>query len=376
MPKKHRPSLKHLLATSASGALRHETGQTHDRSIQEEDSVINRLARSRAAAPRTALPTTSLSSNVVNIREAWHDQFGNMTAEEPPRRVRTAGPAAPRSWQIRPNAKASSSKIAPDTTLASYVDGVTKRDLVEATDLLDLGRLSVPTNIGVPRLLDCCYRAIIRNLDNDVLYWDEEKGEHWSIGGDLRDQIPDLPPHSKAGILANHASHPKPRLSDKSLKALHLLPEHTTRPSNVTSWDEEDLPSPKEMVHHLSITLHPHPHRVLRIVNNHLPAVALTSINLAYSFIPADIEKMVRVLPTGLKELGLVGVRSLNVEDLTHALEVLAKRFMVLEVSLDPYTRLYRHLSSCLDPRRVPPPLPCCVIMADESDPRPVLPPI
>ena len=153
----------------------------------------------------------------------------------------------------------------------------------------------------------------------------------------LREQLPYLENHLKAALLSLSSFQvpPSPRLSDKSLKSL-LLSSIDAPPveEDHTTWD---TPSADTTLRHLPLTLHASPHTLLRQLPS-FSALSLTSLNLAYSTLHPDLERLVTVLPSTLRELGLAGVRvggtkSLNVEGWRRALGMLARKLIVLRVS-------------------------------------------
>jgi hypothetical protein len=213
---------------------------------------------------------------------------------------------------------------------------VTRDDLVEASSLLGAGAIHPSPVKGVQRLLHYVYRSVIEYLDCPDIYWIDEDGTSETYSQVLRNRVEDYREDFKIGLLANHSSHPTPRLSGQSIQAILRPPRDTYNPTDsLTSSDDDidwDSGPLTERIHHLGMTLHPDPCRLLRSVNL-LPTIALTSLDLAYSTIP-HVDKLVTALPTGIKELGLVGVRYPSEAEFVRMLGLLGKKMMLLHVSL------------------------------------------
>lgn len=115
-----------------------------------------------------------------------------------------------------------------------------------------------------------------------------------------------------------------------------------------TEWDDDwDAPElATTALHHLAITLHPSPQTLLGRLRMPLTfaqtsmtsASSLTSLNLAYSTLPTDLDKLVNLLPSGLRELSLVGVRfrgeTVRKADVNRGFASLGRKLIVLTVSL------------------------------------------
>lgn len=344
MPKNnYKPSFKHYISKSIQVALGEEGHGHNDPNGREEDgaSVVERLSRSRAEAGPSR-PRGNGGWNTVQSQPlgAWDEEDRPVVV--PVRRV--AGPAAPPSWRTIPTSTtaASKSQVNPD-------QGITRQQLIQASSLLSRGRIIPPPKLGVPSLTEYVFRTVIRYLDCEEVCWIDEDESTTSYGEFLRREVADYDIRFKMGILAAHSSHPTPRLSDKTIRSLLEPPgySHDTIDTGNDDWDEGPL---MPMVHHLSITLHPTPHRLLKLINP-LPNLALTSLDLTYSTIPIQIEKFVSALPIGLRELGLAGVRCSSEKDFTKMLILLGRRLMLLHVShLHPLHDMTSHKLTSSDP--------------------------
>lgn len=198
---------------------------------------------------------------------------------------------------------------------------------------------------GASKLTEYCLKTVLRYLEDEQVIYPEEDGldhdpheeqstlsmststREMTLGGVLREQTAYLDTHLKVAMLHLAAIQPERsnlRMSDRSLISLLSTagdsydalsdsvsdtPEDREPPLNTDEWEIDDLASTHvSTIHHLPLTLHPSPHTFLRILPS-LPVLALTSLNLAYSIVPLDLEKLVSVLPSGLRELGLCGIR-------------------------------------------------------------------
>jgi hypothetical protein len=197
--------------------------------------------------------------------------------------------------------------------------------------------------------VDYCLHAVLKYLDDESLLY-EENGDNatCALGWVMREQVAYLEPHLKVLLLDTASSLPEHhphRLSDRGLKSVLVMPldltteiidQHHSDTSSATSWDT-DHSTTSPIFHHLPLTLHPSPITILRQVPN-FPSLALSSLNLAYSTL--DLERIVPLLPAGLRELGLCGVRSGTkvvdpVESWRRGLTILGRRLIVLRVGLD-----------------------------------------
>ena len=258
-----------------------------------------------------------------------------------------AGPAPPPSW--RSTASSTTPHSTPSRPSSSTtVRQVTTKDLEHASELFGALALGLQARLGASSLVDETLRAILAHLNTDeVIEVEVEDGTVVSIQlADLmRDHLPQLDTHLKARLLQLSSVLPEgatSRLSDKATKLLLHTSSELTRDIDIPDheaeldlddplWDSHSFPT----LHHLPLTLHPSPHALLR----QLPvfsAVTLTSLNLAYSTLHPDLERLVTVLPSSLRELGLAGVRvkgSMSVEGWRRGLGILGRKLIVLRVS-------------------------------------------
>jgi hypothetical protein len=328
MPKNFKPSFKQYLSAPSSVVLNQEVGHDHDhRNEQEGLGVSETIARHRAA---TAGPSTIrgrrggwiTDTSCMPLHAAWpelDDPNSNTTRTQPRRRA--AGPSAPPSWQTPP--KVNNPTIEPEFN----GQRITRDDLNEASSLFTKGRINISPVKGVRDLSHYIYRSVLQHLDCPDIYWTDGV-EVIRYDGFYRDYVRIYREDFKIGLLGNHASYPTPRLSNESIKAI-LSPPVITDDNDEDDWDTGPL---TERIHHLGITLHPDPYRLLKSINP-LPTVALTSLDLAYSIIP-QVEKLVDALPRGLKELGMVGIKCTSEAEFTRMLGLLGKRLILLHVSL------------------------------------------
>lgn len=243
---------------------------------------------------------------------------------------------------------------------------MTTVELREASELFSRRLPEIPT-AGPNRLLEHCLLTVLRYLDDDEVITldenedlDESEGDRvadhgWTRGELLREQAGYLESPLKSALLEMSSLQPEGsalRLSDVSLKAMlgYSDPGQSSHPSDqpdewdgtsvhsTGSWETADTTLP-----HLPLILHPAPHAILRLLPS-LHSLSLTSLNLAYSTEPMELEKLVNVLPAGLRELGLAGIRigrgkSGGQEEWRRGLGVLSRKLIVLRVS---HTRTIR----------------------------------
>jgi len=229
--------------------------------------------------------------------------------------------------------------------------GVDRNALVQASTFLDqrATRSHSSPVVGVSLLSHYIYRVVIRYLDCTEIYWSNEDGSTTTYGQILREQVRGYRGDFKVDLLANHSSHPTPRLADQTIQSI-LRPAHdpdsgmTIKDTNVlygsrdivVTENSRDRGSLTPMIHRLGITCHPDPSRLLGPLNLS-PTIGLTCLNLAYSAIP-QVETLVSALPGGMRELGLAGVRCSSGEEFFKMLGLLGKRLKLLQVGL---TSLY-----------------------------------
>lgn len=239
------------------------------------------------------------------------------------------------------------------------VGRVTTSVLREASSLFT--RSMSPQQIrGSLRLVEYCLYTVLRYLNDDEMIQSREENEAadtdpdgsavWTRGELLREQATYLESQLKSALL--HLSSILPegselRLIDASLKAiLGYIPSTEQRQAQPLDrpdeWDRTSSKSPESeesadtTLHHLALTLHPSPHSFLRLTPS-FQSLSLTSLNLAYSTVPMELEKLVSVLPASLRELGMVGVRvrkgkTSGQEEWRRGLGVLGRKLIVLRV--------------------------------------------
>lgn len=218
------------------------------------------------------------------------------------------GPAPPLSW--RP---AVSGKYQQKSTRPELERLITVNDLRRSAEMFARPIAVGSTTIGPARLVEQCLTAIMAALASDNQIAMEEGGGTAVLGDVMRDQVGYLAPHLKAGLLETNSFLLKEndnRLSDKSLRAILNDPEE----DEVNDWEGESGTSDgaewevsTASLHYLPLTLHPSPTAFLR----HIPSfsiMALSSLNLAYSTL-GDLDRLLAVLPSSLRELSLCGVK-------------------------------------------------------------------
>lgn len=214
--------------------------------------------------------------------------------------------------------------------------------------------------VGLPSLVDMCLQLTLRLLRDESVVWDPEvdgDGDEEDRTVTMREAVLagacELDLHLRAGLLSSSALLPSNsplRLADGDIRALleYEVP-HAPQPPPFQSspaaesaeeddeWDTDTLPRPT--LHHLPLMLHPAPLRLLRDVPR-LSALALTSLDLAFASLP-PLERLVTVLPPGLRALGLAGVRAApkskaggeSYDAWERGLGALARKMIVLQVS-------------------------------------------
>ena len=360
MPK-HPPTFKHLVNSSYN--------QPRDAQTKTELSVAEQLAQLRISRPavqessqveqKVWEPSTSIDGGLVDIDN------GGVHAAEIARRSfvarrqaarRVAGPAPPPSWSAPTVIAVHHTEPVPDGPRRQ----VTKRDLERAASIFHANKGYRPIAPGT--LAHACLIALLRELKSQHVI------EEGYIGDLLAQQISYLDVHLKGNLLEVNSLFPEAsplRLSSAHLGTILKGSESLYDPlANVIQEDpqsidesieeglstdprdsiEEDVPSwdaliTSSTIHYLPLTLHPSPALMLR----HLPTfhiLSLTALNLAYSTI-SDLERLVSLLPVGLRELSLCGVRTgkketrlRDGESWRRGLSALGRRLIVLTVSL------------------------------------------
>ncbi|WVQ86016.1 hypothetical protein IAT38_008184 [Cryptococcus sp. DSM 104549] len=279
-----------------------------------------------------------------------------------------AGPAPPPSWHA---SSSSRTKSTPAIELPTYPP-VTGAELNNASSLLSHQPNTSQTTGTNPRLMEFCFKVVLRHMeDEQVIYAPEEgetggseedvKSETYTMGRLLREQVAYLEPHLKAGLLDTLSLLPEsvPRIGDRSYRAILSDPppdmelDLGTADESEEDWDVPGVPSLPPT--HIPLTLHPSPHILLR----HLPlASSLTSLNLAYSTLPEDFEALVGALPPGLRELSLAGARvgkraDMREDGVRRGMSRLGRKLIVLhtlDISYPRYPMSWGVLASLLQP--------------------------
>jgi len=265
-----------------------------------------------------------------------------------------AGPAPPPSWRGPMAISASTSKSGAEIVLAS--GPVTTEDLCKASSLFSRSAPEVCSQ-GSIRLVENCLLTVLHYLnDEEFVHPSEpvEMGESeayshgWTRGELMREQVAYLESPLKLALLETSSLQPEGSflwLSEASLKAvLGYSDDQQFHPDDrADGWDRSSSKSADSWetadttLHHLPLTLHPSPHIFLRKLPA-LHSLLLTSLNLAYSTVPIELEKLVNVLPAGLREFGMAGLRVARSknggqEDWRRGLGLLARKLIVLRVS-------------------------------------------
>lgn len=220
---------------------------------------------------------------------------------------------------------------------------VTVERLQKAAAFFETSPSSVSAKWGSRRLVEHCLRAVLIHLEDAALVSESGEGEV-RLCDIMREQVGYLDVHLKEGLLRSSsllAPRDPRRLSDTSVRAILARPDSTDDGptedgaedrSSGSDWDD---PS-SSLISHLPLTNHPTPISLLRQLDQ-LPALALTSLNLAYSTV-GSLDTLVRCLPVGLRELSLCGVRIkggliLSEHDANRALGSMSIKLIVLRVS-------------------------------------------
>ncbi|ODO10394.1 hypothetical protein I350_00989 [Cryptococcus amylolentus CBS 6273] len=335
MPK-HVPTFKHLLHTS------------HTRPQQDQQA--------EAPRPRRRQVNREIPAYLIGQNPWVPNSAGGVDAElaELLRRFEhsrwqasrtTAGPAAPPSWHV---ARQEASRISSAPSVEPEYPPVTRGDLEQSSALLS--HRPKPRSTPVPSLLEYCFNAMLRYIDDVTVIYAPDEGlegedaeaETYTISRLVREQVTYLEPHLKIALLDASSLVPEPYrpISNDSIRAIlsdappdsddEVEPEGE-EPGDDDDWDDWELaPVSLPVTSHFALTRHPSPHIFLQT----LPfTTSLTSINLAYSTIP-NIDALVEVLPAGLKELSLVGVNfgKAGEQTVKRGLLRLGRKLIVLKV--------------------------------------------
>ncbi|GMK54492.1 hypothetical protein CspeluHIS016_0110780 [Cutaneotrichosporon spelunceum] len=291
MPK-HALTFKHLVGTASALPA-----------PPDSQSVNDLLARSRAShasrptkeAPPHLVWTPSAGSgpDSVGVHPAELLRREQLAHAHAARRV--AGPAPPRSW--RPRSKA------PPEPECGRSRAASEAELAAAEAFLGH---ALPERSGAPSLVDTCVRLTLQLLRDDSVVWDDEGPV--TMGDAVRAGVPELDLHLRGALLAASARLPPGspmRLADCDIR---VLLEDEGRATEVEEGEDEwDTEAARPTLHHLPLMTHPAPLRLLRDVPR-FTALTLMSLNLGFCALP-PLERLVAVLPSGLRALGLAGVQ-------------------------------------------------------------------
>lgn len=287
-----------------------------------------------------------------------------------------AGPAPPPSWRGNPDRPLTMREAFSRMKVghAGFTERhVSEAELRQSSELLSFHpQLPPARDKGVGSLVGMCLLAILRGLHDDTALGQEgdvpvtgeasqDDTAPLTIGQAMQEQLAYLEPHLKSALIDTSSLLPLPvplqpgparhsmRLSDSSVRAVLSQPPHeelSVIPNGCTGSSTEgddwsidpDIPSE---IRHVSLCLHPSPLPLLRDISL-FPGVTLTCIDLAYSTI-RDIERLVGVLPPGLRELGLAGIRlaykgrvssAIVEDDARRGMAALGRKMLVLKVCL------------------------------------------
>lgn len=193
---------------------------------------------------------------------------------------------------------------------------VTPELLREAAAQLDTARRQglPPSSRGASSLVDACVSVILRSMRDSTVV-DEEDGQVVTMGDAMLAGACQLDIRLRGRVLRDSAlllPDDSNRLGDKHVRALL---DYDRRPKSSATgqdqdwdWDWDAEQGGSETLHTLSLTCHPNPVPLLRDVPR-FSALTLTTLNLAFSTLPADLDRLVNVLPAGLRSLGLAGAQ-------------------------------------------------------------------
>jgi hypothetical protein len=239
---------------------------------------------------------------------------------------RVAGPAPPRSWRPRDSGKA------PEEPVAAPEREASAAELAAAESFLGH---PPRTGGGVPSLVDVCLRLTLELLRDDTVVWDEEGEGPVTMGEAVRAGTTELDLHLRGALLSASARLPPGsplRLADGDIRVLLEDEVLSPRPEDGGE-DEWDTDATRPALHHLPLMSHPAPLRLLRDIPR-FSGLTLTSLDLGFAALPL-LERLVAILPAGLRALGLAGVRAAPKAgaDWERGLGALARKMIVLQVS-------------------------------------------
>ncbi|WVF68153.1 hypothetical protein IAT40_002916 [Kwoniella sp. CBS 6097] len=335
------------LGAGARGLLDVEDGGVHPAELLRRMNLSNwRAARSVAgpAPPLSWRPSSSTDSNGHTARSdpnpssisTW-DKAVSSTQLASSSKLFTSGP-------VDSSAGSSRSRTARHAMRASLVDFCFRVVLKHLEDETVVYSPEVADNAESESGQQECETFDFGTGISVQVVSESSKAmtETYTMGRLLREQVPYLTTPLKGALLRQASLLPSSnssRLSDRSILAILSDPppdledgaidpfltgqedpssnggggravETCRRNSNIApeidDWDASDALDSSTIISDLPLTLHPSPHVILR----RIPMTSsITSLNLAYSTLHPDLEKLVAVLPPGLRELGLVGVR-------------------------------------------------------------------
>ncbi|BEI85555.1 hypothetical protein CcaverHIS002_0509560 [Cutaneotrichosporon cavernicola] len=313
MPK-HALTFKHLLGTVST-----QRGQTDSLSVND---LLERSRASSASRPSKEPPPHLVwtpgnsgpdSTGVHPAELLRREQQAHAYAAR-----RVAGPAPPRSWRQRDTK-------APDRPVVAPEQEANELELAAAETFL-----GHPPRIesGPPRLVDICSRLTLQLLRDDTVVWDED-GERVTMAEAVRAGVAELDLHLRGALLSASALLPPAsplRLADGDIRV--LLDEAFSREEEEDEWDTE---ATRPTLHHLPLMAHPAPMRLLRDIPR-FTGLTLTSLDLGFCALP-PLERLVAALPSGLRALGIAGVRAApkTSPEWERGLGALARKMIVLK---------------------------------------------
>jgi hypothetical protein len=208
----------------------------------------------------------------------------------------------PRSWR---------EPSVPKPPIKCLKGKVTESDLRKASALFS--RQPSAAKIGAARLAHACLTVVLSHLESGDIISDDGAPEA-TLGHIMRDLVAYLEPHHKVALLhlaAVRLNSDGSRLSDRAIRAIL----HTPSTQHAHNWEQSEYPDLEDWsvatdtpdIHYLPVILHPQPLPLLRAIST-FSSLSLLSLNLAYST-TKDLERLVTVIPAGLRELAMVGIR-------------------------------------------------------------------
>ncbi|OCF33613.1 hypothetical protein I316_04686 [Kwoniella heveanensis BCC8398] len=326
-----------------------EDGGVHPAELLRRMNLSNwRASRSVAGpAPPPSWRPTSSSSTTSNPGTDGNAAQSASVASSSRRRDQVVS-----SSQLANSARLFSSNPTPPTTDDFASSSLSSISASPKNDTRNCANMS---------LVEFCFRVVLKHLEDETVVYDpeddrahlacepeispsrvredreEQKNAVYTLGRVLREQVAYLTTQLKSALLRQASLLPSSdpsRLSDRSILAIlsdsppDLSDESVNHPSSDRTIEGDEFSGPEEsqtnglngdgdewdspdaldgsiLIADLPLTLHSSPHSILR----QIPITSsVTSLNLAYSTLHPDLERLVAVLPPGLRELGLVGV--------------------------------------------------------------------